>query len=179
VTCSTRETIATDSRRTGGAGWWDCTRRPVPDGRPSGRVFVSYASQDGKVAARLCEALDRLHRTAEGDAVFKAMRAGLGDSAAYQYAQIEAGRGHVAQALDWLAMAYKLKDAGLSFMRVDPFMDPPRMALRFLVLYKALKFPDWGYARRPNRGAATRAGLATGNTTTRRTHWPPWAGGNH
>jgi Tfp pilus assembly protein PilF len=92
---------------------------------------------------QLCRtmALDRLHRTVEADAEFKAMRAGLGNSAAYQYAQIEAGRGHVAQALDWLDVAYKLKDPGLSNMRVDPFMDPLRKEPRFLALYKTLRFP--------------------------------------
>lgn len=92
---------------------------------------------------KLCRtlALDKLHRGAEADAEYKAMRDELGKGASYQYAEIESARGHVVQALDWLDVAYKVKDPGIVNMRTDTYMDLLRKEPRFQAMYKALNFP--------------------------------------
>ena len=107
-------------------------------------ALASCSHPDRAWLGQLCRtmALDRLHRGAEADAEYKAMRDRLGNGASYQYAQIEAGRGHIAQALDWLEAAYKVLDPGLTTLRGDIFMDPLRKEPRFQAIYKALKFLD-------------------------------------
>lgn len=93
---------------------------------------------------RFCRtlALDRLHRGAEADAEYQTMRDELGNSAAYQYTVIEVARGHIAQALDWLDVAAKVRDPGLVNLRTDQWVDPLRQEPRFQAIYKALNFPS-------------------------------------
>jgi tetratricopeptide (TPR) repeat protein len=66
----------------------------------------------------------------------------MGEGAAYQYVQIYAQWGDTSKALDWLDVALRVKDAGLSEIRMDPLVDPLRNSPRFAAIQRALRFPD-------------------------------------
>jgi len=64
----------------------------------------------------------------------------LGESAAYQYAEINAQLGDYDEAFRWLGVARRIKDPGLSFVLVDPLMDPLREDPRYKELTHELGF---------------------------------------
>ena len=81
-------------------------------------------------------------RHSDADAVFKRMQSKFGDAAMYQYARIHAQWGDGAKALDCLDSALRLRDADLSYLKMDPLLDPIRKEPRFQAIERALKFPD-------------------------------------
>jgi TolB-like protein/DNA-binding winged helix-turn-helix (wHTH) protein len=85
---------------------------------------------------------DRLGRHADAEAVLARMKAANGDDADYQYVEIYAQWGDATSALQWLDRAVRLRDSGLSALRVDPLMDPLRKEPRYQAIVQALKFPD-------------------------------------
>ena len=93
---------------------------------------------------RLCLAIlyDKLHRRPEAEAQLAAMKAELGDGAAYQYAEIYAQWGDLPKALDWLETAYRLPDPGIGTLRVDGLVDPLRSEPRFREIERKLQFPN-------------------------------------
>ena len=64
-----------------------------------------------------------------------------GDANYYQYAQVYAQLGMAEEALKELELAWSLRDSGLIFLRVDPFLDPLRKNLRFAALERNIEFP--------------------------------------
>jgi TolB-like protein/Tfp pilus assembly protein PilF len=64
-----------------------------------------------------------------------------GDLASYQYGQIHAQRGEIDQAFAALDQAWTVRDPGLSWLHVDPFLDPLRGDPRYKVLERKLNFP--------------------------------------
>jgi TolB-like protein/tetratricopeptide (TPR) repeat protein len=62
----------------------------------------------------------------------------LGDSAAYQYAEINAQLGDSDEAFRWLEVARRIKDPGLSILTTDPLMDPLHKDPRFATLTREL-----------------------------------------
>jgi serine/threonine protein kinase/TolB-like protein/Tfp pilus assembly protein PilF len=64
-----------------------------------------------------------------------------GDSAAYEYAEIAAQWGESATALRWLATAERLRDSGLTLLRVDWMLDPIRNEPEFKALEQRLNMP--------------------------------------
>jgi hypothetical protein len=70
------------------------------------------------------------------------MKADIGDSAAYQYAEIYAQWGDTSKALDWLEVAYRLPDPGIGTLRVDTLVDPLRKEPRFQEIERKLHLPD-------------------------------------
>jgi len=93
--------------------------------------------------SQLCLAIayDKLGRHADAEAVLAKLRASQGDDVAYQYAEIYAQWGDTAKALEWLDTTVRLRDPGLSSMKVDPLMDPLRKEPRFQGIVRELKFP--------------------------------------
>jgi len=93
---------------------------------------------------RLCLAVlyDKLHRRPEAEAQLAAMKAELGQGAAYQYAEIYAQWGDFPKALDWLETAYRLPDPGIGTLRVDSLVDPLRGEPRFKEIERKLQFPN-------------------------------------
>jgi TolB-like protein len=83
----------------------------------------------------------RLGRHAEAEAALAALKATAGNAWAYQFAQIYAQWGDTNKALDWLDIAYQLKDAGLIFLKMDKLLDPLRQEPRFQAIYAKLNFP--------------------------------------
>jgi TolB-like protein len=94
--------------------------------------------------SHLCLAIadDKLHRRPDAEAQLAAMKAELGDSSAYQYAEIYAQWGDASKALDWLDTAYRLRDPGLISVKVDDFLAPLRKQPRYLEIERKLNIPD-------------------------------------
>jgi len=69
-------------------------------------------------------AFHRLGRTADAQAAVKALTAD--DTSAYQLAQIYAQWGEPNAALAALDTAFKIGDAGVELLKVDPLIDPLR-----------------------------------------------------
>ena len=60
----------------------------------------------------------------------------------YEVAFIHAGLGEKDQAFEWLEKAYEEHDQGLSFLKVDPTLDPLRSDPRFQDLLRRMNFPS-------------------------------------
>jgi adenylate cyclase len=92
---------------------------------------------------RVCLALlyDRLHRHGEAQAQLTALQSELKDASAYQYAEIYAQRGDLPKALDWLDVAYRVRDPGIGNLRVDVLVDPLRKEPRFQAMERKLNLP--------------------------------------
>jgi TolB-like protein/Tfp pilus assembly protein PilF len=60
----------------------------------------------------------------------------------YAIAIIHAGLGEKDQAFEWLEKAYEEHDQGLSFLKVDPTLDPLRSDPRFQDLLRRMNFPS-------------------------------------
>jgi tetratricopeptide (TPR) repeat protein len=84
---------------------------------------------------------DKLNRRPEAEAALAWALAEGGDAFAYQYVEIYAQWGNILKALDWLETAYRLRDAGLVYLKTDTLMDPLRQEPRFQAIYAKLKFP--------------------------------------
>jgi len=94
--------------------------------------------------SQICLAMmyDKLGRHADAETMLGKVEASLGDSGAYQYAEIYAQWGNTSKALEWLETALRLRDPGLGSLRVDTFLDPVRKEPRFQAVERALKFPE-------------------------------------
>ena len=60
----------------------------------------------------------------------------------YGIAIIHAGLGEKDQAFEWLEKAYEVRDQGMSFLKVDPDLDPLRSDPRFQDLLRRMNFPS-------------------------------------
>jgi tetratricopeptide (TPR) repeat protein len=60
----------------------------------------------------------------------------------YGIALIHAGLGEKDQAFEWLEKAYELRDQGMSFLKVEPPLDPLRSDPRFQDLLRRMHFPS-------------------------------------
>ena len=63
------------------------------------------------------------------------------DAASYQYAEIHAQLGDKDRALTELEKAWRVRDAGLLNIRIDPFLDPIRKEPRFEFIIRRMNFP--------------------------------------
>ena len=70
------------------------------------------------------------------------MKAVQGDAMAYQFASIYAQWGDMPTARDWLEVAYRLKDPGLAWLKIDFLLDPLRHEPRFEEIERKLHFPS-------------------------------------
>jgi serine/threonine-protein kinase len=129
-----------------------------PDGPQgySGRGFAYLYLGDAERARESCAAKpdwwlnqsclvmanDRLGRHADAETALARLKALEGDGAAYWYATIYAQRGDLAEALNWLETALRLRDPFLALLKTDPLMDPLRKEQRFQAVMRDLKFPN-------------------------------------
>jgi TolB-like protein/tetratricopeptide (TPR) repeat protein len=84
----------------------------------------------------------KLGRHVDAEAELSKLKADGGDTSAYQYATIYAQWGDRAKALEWLEVAWRLRDPGLEELKTDPLIDPLRQEPRFQAIESALKFPS-------------------------------------
>jgi tetratricopeptide (TPR) repeat protein len=84
----------------------------------------------------------KLGRHADAEAELTKLQATFGDNSAYQCATIYAVWGNTAKALEWLARAVRLPDAGVVYVKTDALMDPLRSDPRFQAIERVLRFPD-------------------------------------
>jgi len=90
----------------------------------------------------LAIAYDRLHRRSDAEAEVATMKADMGDAQAFQFAEVYAQWGDISKALDWIETAYRLKDPGMSSLKVDEFLAPLRAEIRFREIERKLNLPD-------------------------------------
>jgi serine/threonine-protein kinase len=90
----------------------------------------------------LAIAYDKLGHKSEAQSMVTQMKAEQGDAMAYQFASIYAQWGEISEALDWLEAAYRLKDPGLAWLKVDLLLDPLRKEARFQDVERKLNFPS-------------------------------------
>ena len=120
-------------------------------------VPPQYALGDFKGAVSSCETktgdfvyylvclaitYDKLGRHTDAEAMLAKLKMWMGDGDAFQYAEIYAQWGDKENALRWLETAWRLRDAGLGWLRVDFALDPLRKEPRFQAIERALKYPD-------------------------------------
>jgi TolB-like protein/tetratricopeptide (TPR) repeat protein len=84
----------------------------------------------------------KLGRHVDAEAELSKLKAAGGDTSAYQYATIYAQWGDRAKALEWLEVAWRLRDPGLEELKTDPLIDPLRQEPRFQAIESELKFPS-------------------------------------
>ncbi|HYM42553.1 MAG TPA: winged helix-turn-helix domain-containing protein [Steroidobacteraceae bacterium] len=93
---------------------------------------------------QMCLAMtyEKLGRHRDARAELARLRAAAGDTGAYFYAAIYTQWGRPAEALEWLDVAMRVRDADLIVLKIDPLMDPLRKEPRFQAIERELKFPD-------------------------------------
>ncbi|HWY14476.1 MAG TPA: winged helix-turn-helix domain-containing protein [Rhizomicrobium sp.] len=89
----------------------------------------------------LAIATHQLGQLTEAKAHMAKFRAAMGNTGAYDYAEIYAQWGDQTNALVWLKAAYKLRDTGLATLRTDPLLDPIRGSQEFADIERRLNFP--------------------------------------
>jgi TolB-like protein/DNA-binding winged helix-turn-helix (wHTH) protein/Flp pilus assembly protein TadD len=130
----------------------------IPDYKYSytGRGLALYALGDLQSARASCEihpdiwasqkclpiVYDKLGRHSDAQAALAKFKSAWGEDYAYEYATIYAQWGDRTQALELLEKAVRVRDAGLSFLKTDPLLDPLRNEPRFQTIERELKFPN-------------------------------------
>ncbi len=74
--------------------------------------------------------------------MFAKARTRIGDRGAFEYSEVYAQFGNKPEALKWLEVATRLRDPGLLYLKMDPYLDPLRQEPRFQGIERQLKFPD-------------------------------------
>ncbi len=83
----------------------------------------------------------RLGRLDEAAADMARLRQAVGDTGAYNYAQVFAQWGQADEAFRWLDVAFRLHDTGLILLKADPLLSPLRQLPKFHALEERLGFP--------------------------------------
>jgi serine/threonine-protein kinase len=103
-------------------------------------VFQRHPGRDMQlIGSALC--LDRLGRRAEADRAIAELVPKYGHIDAYQLAEIYAARGDRDAAFRWLEQAFRQRDSGVTWTKVDPFLAPLRSDLRYQEFLRKLKLP--------------------------------------
>jgi TolB-like protein/DNA-binding winged helix-turn-helix (wHTH) protein/tetratricopeptide (TPR) repeat protein len=89
----------------------------------------------------LALAYHKLGRQMDAASQLAKLQATVGEGAPFQYAEIYSQWGRIADALRWLDAAYKIRDAGLTYLKCDPFLDPIRDTPEFKDIERRLNFP--------------------------------------
>jgi TolB-like protein/tetratricopeptide (TPR) repeat protein len=102
-------------------------RKLAPDywSRLTGEAIILARAHDSAGALRKVEELQKAYH----------------DAASYQYGEIYAQLGDNDRAFANLEHGFEIKDAGLSGLKTDPFVDPIRADPRFAALLRKMNFP--------------------------------------
>jgi tetratricopeptide (TPR) repeat protein len=92
----------------------------------------------------LGNAYARQGRTAEARAILPKLREYIDKEGVgrYEIAIIYAGLGDKESAFKWLEQAYQARDKGMTYLKIDPCVDPLRSDPRFASLIQRVGFPD-------------------------------------
>jgi TolB-like protein/Flp pilus assembly protein TadD len=112
-------------------------------GRPDDalREFKAMPADDPFQHAGLALVAARTGDRAGAERVIGRMRQLFGANASYQYAQVYAQLGDKDLVFAELDNAFAFKDAGLIYLKIDPFMNPIRGDPRYAALVGKLNFP--------------------------------------
>ena len=103
------------------------------------KEFEAEPGPDFRLAG-LAIAQHRLSNRAAAEKAFADLRSEVGDSAAYQQAEVLAQWGRPSEAIERLERAMQVGDSGLTYAPTDPFLDALRSDRRFQALLKRLNF---------------------------------------
>jgi serine/threonine-protein kinase len=106
------------------------------------RSSCEVAAADSAGQSCLAKTYQRLGRHTDAQAMLQRLESSSGDQDAYDYACIYAQWGEKAKALQWLESAVRLRDSGLSYLKVEADLDPLRDEPRFQAIMRQLKFPN-------------------------------------
>ena len=74
--------------------------------------------------------------------ILEGLRKEFGDAANWQYAQVHAQRGEGDQALAALHKGFTVRDPGITWVQIDPWLDPIRKDPRFKAFVRKLNLPS-------------------------------------
>jgi TolB-like protein/lipopolysaccharide biosynthesis regulator YciM len=80
-------------------------------------------------------------RIKESDSALTELVKGYQHSGAYQIAEVFSYRGKSDKAFEWLDRAYRQRDGGLPFLKIDPLLVDIRKDPRYMKLMKKMKLP--------------------------------------
>jgi adenylate cyclase len=90
----------------------------------------------------LALALDALNRKAEADTALNYLIKNHANDNAYGIAVVYARRDNLDAAFNWLDRAYRQRDFGLAYVKVDPLLKNVQSDPRFMDLLKKIKLVD-------------------------------------
>jgi tetratricopeptide (TPR) repeat protein len=96
---------------------------------PSARFITALAAHD-------------LGRSADSEIALRDLTSRYAQTWAYQIAQIYAWRGDINQAFEWLDRSFVQHDAGLQWIKTDPFLDSVRADARYKALLRKMNLPQ-------------------------------------
>ncbi len=111
-------------------------------GNPAAARAVCQGKVSWEIDVCLAMANHALSRLDEAAADMARLSNALGETGAYNYAQVYAQWGQADKALHWLEVAYGLRDTGLILLKADPLLLPLRQTPEFRTLEKRLGFPE-------------------------------------
>ena len=113
----------------------------LAQGKP--RIARQKCAADQNSGQTLCLAIaaHQLGQLTEAKAHMATLRASMGNTGAYDYAETYAQWGDESNALVWLKTAAKLRDTGLAQLKTDPLLDPIRGTPEFADVERGLDFP--------------------------------------
>jgi len=128
---------------------------PTDVGSRNHRGFTELMSGQFDAAQKDCAGADRTwigrlcltllyHKRGEqsqAQAELADMQKKLGDGAAYQYVEIYAQWGDTPKALHWLDTALRVRDPGITELKIDRLLDPLRKEPHFQEIEHKLNFP--------------------------------------
>lgn len=112
-------------------------------GRPqTARAAMAAEQTPGYRLAGLAIVDHALGRKAESDSALAELCNRYGGNWAAQIAEAYAYRGEVDEAFKWLNRAYRQRDAGLRFLKVDPLFAAQRVDPRYKAFLRKMKLPE-------------------------------------
>ena len=106
------------------------------------RAYASGPQDHSFILSSEAILADRLGDRQTSDRLLGRLRELYGDAASYQYADIYAQRGEKDEALAAIERGWSVRDPGIGFMQVDPYLDPIRNEPRFQAIVRKLNFPS-------------------------------------
>jgi TolB-like protein/DNA-binding winged helix-turn-helix (wHTH) protein/lipoprotein NlpI len=114
----------------------------LAQGRPQ-QALIEIEQDTGEIWKLLGEALayHSLGRPQDSDEALQQLIAKSQQDSAFQIAEVYAFRGESDEAFEWLERAYRQRDGGLMFLKIDPLLKGLRQDPRYSELLKKMRLP--------------------------------------